>query len=43
MSKQRIMIEWINKRDNKATNSKSANSIIVIKVLGLNSTCILLT
>jgi len=36
MNKQGIMIEWINKRNNKAINSKSVNSII-IKVLGLNS------
>jgi len=40
MSKQGIMIEWINKRNNKAINSKSENSII-IKALGLNSNTLL--
>jgi len=35
MSKQGIMIEWINNRNNKTINSKSVNSIL-IKALGLN-------
>jgi len=40
MSKQGIIIEWINKHGNKVINSKSAN-LIIIKALGLNSNTLL--